>query len=315
VEERYRAMKKLIDPKVKEMSVEQKHALLKTEIALINKKFKKNMVSFGWNKEMNRIPFKSKELNRVTGGGVPCGRFSVIWGSKGSAKTTNCYDLVANAQKMGKTCLWIDFERSFDPIWAASQGVVVEELVVAPAFENAEQAMDMIIKLTKSKAIDLIIIDSIQGLSPVGEQETKKGVEKSLADDTMALLARKLSQFFRVSAGTVAESDCTVVLIGQTRMDLGGFITLEKLSGGNALEHWSSLTIHVRRGKAADAPTASEEVEEEDEDGNVKKKKKIKPIGIDMVARVDKSKVGPDEGKECHVKFLFGKGIEGDDQG
>jgi recombination protein RecA len=288
---------KKLDPEVKKMSLEEKQKLLRGEMALINKKFKKEMVSFGYKKELNRIPFKSEALNAITSGGVPCGRFSVIWGSKGSGKTTSCYDLVANAQALNKTCLWIDFERSFDPIWAGSQGVNVEDLTLAPAFENAEDAMDTIITLTKSKAVDLIIIDSIQGLSPLGEQETKKGVERSMAEDTMALLARKLSQFFRVSSGKVAESDCTVVMIGQTRMDLGGYITLEKLSGGNALEHWSSLTIHVRRGQKADAPTRKE-------DG--------KDIidGFDMVARVDKSKVGPDEGKDCHMKFRFGKGIE-----
>ena len=291
-------MKKL-DPEVKKLSSEEKMAILKNEVALINKKFKKNVVSFGHTKQLQRIPFKSAKLNEITGGGVPCGRFSVIWGSKGSGKTTNCYDLVANAQQMGKTCLWIDFERSFDPIWATTQGVTVEELLMAPAFDNAEQAMDLIISLTKSKAIDLIIIDSIQGLSPLGEQETKKGVERSMADDTMALLARKLSQFFRVSAGQVAESDCTVVMIGQTRMDLGGYITLEKLSGGNALEHWSSLTIHVRRGTKADAPTKMVDDKEVTD-------------GFDMVARVDKSKVGPDESKDCHIKFRFGKGIEND---
>lgn len=292
-------MKKLVDPEVKKLSPSAKMAILKQEVALINKRFKKQVVSFGQTKTLQRIPFKSVALNNITGGGVPCGRFSVIWGSKGSAKTTNCYDLVANAQGMGKTCLWIDFERSFDPIWAATQGVVVDDLLLAPAFDNAEQAMDMIISLTKSKAIDLIIIDSIQGLSPLGEQETKKGVEKSMVDDTMALLARKLSQFFRISAGQVAESDCTVVMIGQTRMDLGGYITLEKLSGGNALEHWSSMTLHVRRGQKADAPI-------KEVDG------KEVVDGFDIVARVDKSKVGPDETKTCHIRFRYGIGIEND---
>lgn len=303
-------MKKEKAEVVRKLSSEEKMAILRGEIALINKKHKREVISIGKYKELKRILFKSRAMNEITGGGVPRGRFTVIWGPKGSAKTTNCYDIVANAQQEGLACLWIDFERSFDPIWAAKQGVLVDDLLYAPAFDNAEQAMDVVIGLTKTKAIDVIVIDSIQGLSPIGEQETKKHVEKSTADDTMALLARKLSQFFRMSAGKVYESDCTVLLIGQTRMDLGGFITLEKLSGGHALEHWSSLTIHVRRGKGADAPTEIEEVEETDEEGNIKKKKKTKPIGFDMVARIDKSKIGADEGKECHVKFWFGKGIE-----
>ena len=282
---------------VRKLSPEEKKTILKREVALLNKKHGKEVVSFGWDKVLERIPFKSKQLNDITGGGVPCGRFSVLWGSKGSAKTTNCYDLVANAQKMGKTCLWMDFERSFDPVWAAKQGVIVDDLLMAPAFDNAEEAMDIVIGLTKKKAIDVIVIDSIQGLSPIGEQETKKGVERSMADDTMALLARKLSQFFRISAGSIAQADCTVVLIGQTRMDLGGYITLEKLSGGNALEHWSSLTIHIRRGPKADAPTKKEEGKDIVD-------------GFCMVARVDKSKIGADEGREAKINFRFGIGIE-----
>ena len=284
-------MRKL-DPEVKKMSKEEKIKLLKTEIALVNKKYGKEIVSFGTEKETTRIPFKSKALNDITGGGVPSGKFSVIWGAKGSGKTTICYDLVKTAQEQGKICAWIDLERSIDPTWAQAMGVNMSELLVAPKFENAEEAMDFIIALGKKKAIDLIIVDSIQGLSPKGEQETKKGIAKTLEDETIALLARKLSQFFRMSAAGIAESDCTVVMIGQTRMDIGGFITLEKLSGGNALEHWSSLTVHLRRGKKADAP-----------------KKKDELIGFDIVARIDKSKVGPDEGKQCHIPFYYGKGV------
>ena len=292
-------MVKQIDPEVKKLSKEEKRKLLRTEVALINKKFKREVITFGYDKVQEHIPFKSTALNEITGGGAPCGKFTVIWGPKGSSKTTCCYNIVANAQAMGKTCIWVDFERSFDPIWATTQGVIVDDLLMAPAFENAEQAMDTVISLLKTKAVDVVVVDSIQGMSPLGEQETKKGVERSMADDTMALLARKLSQFFRVSSYQVYESDCTFILIGQTRMDLGGYITLEKLSGGNALEHWSAMTIHVRRGAKADAPTRKEGDKEIID-------------GFDMVARVDKSKVGPNEGKESHIKFRFGVGIEED---
>jgi len=288
-------MKKL-DPEVKKMSQEEKKKLLENEVALINKKYKKTIVGFGNFREINRIPFRYKELNDITGGGVPTGRFSILWGAKGSAKTTNCYDLVEIAQKQGKLAYWVDLEQSFDPTYASYRGVNIKSLLIGNSFTNAEEAMDSIIGLTKKKLVDLVIIDSIQGLSPKGEQETKKGVEKSVEDDTMALLARKLSQFFRMSAAGVAESECTIVLIGQTRKDLGGFITLDRLSGGNALEHWSSLTVHLRRGKKANAP-----------------KKKDKIVGFDMVAKIDKSKVGPDEGKECHIPFYFGKEEENEE--
>ena len=312
-------MKKL-DPAVKTMSLKDKQALLKDEMALINKKFKREVVSFGYDREQTRIPFKNAKLNEKTGGGIPCGKFSVIWGSKGSCKTTLCYEIVASAQKLGKACVWIDFERSYSPIWAATQGVNVDDLIVAPAFESAETAMDTVISLMKTKAVDVVILDSIQGMSPMGEQATKKGVEKSLADDTMALIAKKLSQFFRVSAFQVWESNVTFVMIGQTRVDLGGFIALEKLSGGHALEHWSSFTMHSRRSSKALWPYEmvdpnaeplgeDDEIVDHEEIGGKKSKKVKRYTGFALTTRVDKSKVGADEGKECNLMFEYGKGI------
>ena len=301
------------------MTLKQKQDLLKGELALINKKFKREVVTFGYDRVQNRIPFRSTKLNESTGGGLPCGKFSVIWGSKGSCKTTLCYEVVASAQAIGKTCLWVDFERSYSPIWAAAQGVNVDDVIVAPAFEDAESAMDTLIKLVSTKAVDLVILDSIQGMSPVGEQHNKKGVEKSMVDDTMALIAKKLSQFFRKSSFSVWESDCTFVLIGQTRTDLGGFIKLDKLSGGNALEHWSCFTMNSRRAAKslwpyvmvdpnAEPQGEDDEVEEVEEGG--KKSKKIKRYtGFALTTRVDKSKVGADEGKQCNLIFEYGKGI------
>lgn len=310
-------MKKL-DPKVKGMSLEEKKELLKGELSLINKKFKRDVVTFGYDRVQNRIPFRNPKLNESTGGGVPCGKFSIIWGSKGSCKTTLCYEVVASAQSLGKTSLWVDFERSYSPIWAAAQGVNPDDVIIAPAFEDAESAMDTVISLVKTKAVDVVILDSIQGMSPVGEQHSKKGVEKSMADDTMALIAKKLSQFFRKSSFSVWESDCTFVLIGQTRTDLGGFIAFDKLSGGNALEHWSSFTMNSRRAAKSLWPyvmvdpnveaAEGDEVEEVEEGG--KKSKRIKRYtGFALATRVDKSKVGPDEGKTCNLIFEYGKGI------
>ena len=124
----------------------------------------------------------------------------------------------------------------------------------------------------------------------------------------MALLARKLSQFFRMSASGVAESNCTMVMIGQTRKDLGGFITLDRLSGGNALEHWSSMTVHFRRGKGANAPTKKIETDEISAKTGKNKTKSV-PIGFELVAKVNKSKVGSEEGNQAHIPFLFGQGI------
>ena len=294
-------MKKL-DPEVKKMTLKQKQELLKKEMAIINKKFKREVVTFGSKKEQNRIPFKNKDLNEKTSGGVPCGKFTVIWGDKGSCKTTTCYELVAQAQQMGKICLWVDFERSYSKPWAALQGVNLDDLIYAPAFEDAESAMDTVIKLLETKAVDMVVIDSIQGMSPIGEQETKKHVEKSMADDTMALIAKKLSQFFRRSSFQVWESDCTFILIGQTRIQLGKFVALAKLSGGHALEHWSSMTIHVSRTAKDQWPHIMVK-----DAGEAKSHKEY--TGFTVVATVDKSKVGPDEGKKSYIDFMYGQGM------
>ena len=283
---------------------EEKLESLGDTVALLNARFKKNVVQFGYAKVRERIPFRSEKMNEITGGGVPAGLFSVIWGPKGSTKTTDCYELVANAQKMNKRCYWIDLERSFDPVWAKINGVNVDDLIYGGSFATAEEALDTVLFLTRNNSIDLIILDSIQGLSPEGENYSKKGKEQSLKDDTMALIAKKLSQFFRMSASGVATSNCTMVMIGQTRKDIGGYITLDKLSGGNALEHWSSLTIKLRRGQKSDFPAISTKT------GNPVKasNENAEIIGLDIVALVEKSKVGPDEGKSCHVKFISGKG-------
>lgn len=290
--------------KEKPVTKNDKIAVLTDTIALMNAKYKRNVVSFGQEIERSTIPFKVNSVNEITSGGIPEGKFSVIWGSKGSAKTTSAYDLVANAQKKKKRCYWIDLERTFNVAWATKQGVDVKNLLLGEKFVTAEEALDSLIFLTKRNAIDFVVIDSIQGLSPEGEHQSKQGVEKGMSDDTMALVAKKLSQFFRMSSSGVALSNCTVLLIGQTRKDLGGYVTLDKLSGGNALEHWSALTIHLRRGTKADSPAVSSKT------GN-----KVKPnnpdakiIGFPLIVRVDKSKVGPDEGKICNIKFVYGEG-------
>jgi recombination protein RecA len=255
-----------------------------------------------------RIPFGNKQLDDLTGGGIPIGNFSVLWGPKGSAKTSIAYMLIAEAQKQNKICAFIDLERSFDTQRAQTFGVKTEDLVLANAFDTAEQSMDTLMTMCKEKVVDLIVLDSIQGLSSKGEQETKKGKEKSIEEDTMALLARKMSQFFRMSASSVSKGKVAVLLIGQSRMDLGGFIALEKLSGGNALQHWSCMTIHTRRGSKADAPTKKIELEEQDEDG-----KKIKMdivVGFNTVIKLEKTKVSSKmEGSEVEMPFFFDKGF------
>jgi len=230
-----------------------------------------------------------------------------LWGSKAAGKTSGCYDLIAHAQELGLMCELFDFEQSFDPVWAKTFGVDPEFLAIAK-FGTAEEGLDNVIDVCNAGLVDLIVIDSIQGMCPKGEIETKKGVEKSLEDDTMALLPRKLSKFFPKAAPSVNSSNCAVVLIGQTRMDLGSFVVLEQLSGGRALEHWSSLTMNCRRGKKDNAPSIKVDTGVKDKKTG-KNKIKTVPIGFEMVAKINKSKVGADEGKEARLPFYYGSGF------
>jgi RecA/RadA recombinase len=255
-----------------------------------------------------RQSFGYKCLDKLTGGGIVRGNCSVIWGSKGCGKTTIALKLIATAQKEGKIAAYLDVERSYDPVWAKSFGVDTEALVyvVCP---TAEAVMDTVIKLCKEKVVDVIVLDSVQGLSPHGEQyEGKADKERSVQDDTMALLARKLSQFFRMATPAIADAKCALLLIGQARMDLGSFIKMETLSGGHALMHNSRLILRMRRGQGADAPTEKVETGKITEKG--KPEMKNSAIGFDAVIHVNKSQLqGCTEGNEIHVPFYFADGI------
>jgi len=256
-----------------------------------------------------RQSFGYKCLDKLTGGGIIRGNCSVIWGSKGCGKTTIALKLIATAQKEGKIAAYLDVERSYDPIWAKTFGVDTENLVyvVCP---TAEAVMDTVIKLCKEKVVDVIVLDSVQGLSPHGEQyEGKADKEKSVQDDTMALLARKMSQFFRMATPYISDAKCALLLIGQARMDLGSFIKMETLSGGHALMHNSRLILRIRRGQGADAPVIKKETGKLTEKG--KPEMKSVPIGFDCVIHVNKSQIqGCTEGDEIHIPFLFDSGIK-----
>jgi recombination protein RecA len=215
----------------KELKKEEVNPNLKRVTNELTKQFGHEVIHFASEEpERERIPTGIPELDKMIKG-FPSGAFSVIWGNKGSTKSTTALYLIAQAQKLGKTCLYLDLETSFDNEWADKCGIDRNKLLIGH-FDNAEQALDTAIKMSKEKVIDVIILDSVQSLSPEGEQETKKGEEKSTGDDTMALLARRLSQFFRMDAAGNYKGNVTFILIGQSRMDLGGYIKLEKLSGG-----------------------------------------------------------------------------------
>ena len=288
----------------------EENVKLKTLLKDILKEHKGSVISMGNEvEEKERIPTGTPVDNAI-GGGIPCGLFSVAWGSKGCAKTSLAYSTIAEAQKLNKTCMFLDLEHSYDAKRAKTFGVNTEDLVVAE-FAKAEMTMDTIIKLCKEKAVGLIVLDSIQSMSPTGEQETKKGKDLSVEHDTQALLARKLGQFFRMSAHYVSTSKCAVLLIGQSRMSIGGYINIEMLSGGNALMHWASLIIKLRRGKGVDAPMKSyKQTFIDEETGKERYKTVNEPCGFNLVAKIDKTKIESSvEGTEIQLPFYFSGGF------
>jgi recombination protein RecA len=288
---------------VSEIVENKKLDALKNLMKAINKERGDSTIKFASEEtEPERISFGNEYLDRLTGGGIPHKRFSIIWGPKSAGKSSLCYNVVAEAQKQGKVCAYIDLERTFSPDWATKQGVDLNKLVLCSQYQNAEQAMDDFINITKNKVADLIILDSIQALSPKGEQETKKGKEKSLEDDTMALLARKLSQFFRIASHGVYMSNVAILLVGQARTNLGGFIAFDTLSGGHALAHWSSLTIYLGRGAKADAPTKKVK--------NTEGETVTVPIGFSTNFKIEKRKINSEpEGTVLQLPFYFATGF------
>jgi hypothetical protein len=191
-------------------------------------------------------------------------------------------------------------------------GVNLDELVLSQTIVTAEEAMDSIKKMAVDKVADLVVVDSIQAMSPKGEQETKKGKKKSIENDEMALLARKLGKFFRVTSADVFNAKMAVYLIGQVRQNLGGFFAFADLSGGNALKHWMSICTFSRKGQKADAPTKKEKKEIIAPDGTKHKKTVTTVLGFDCVLKMVKSHISDSvrEGEDIHLPFYFETGFK-----
>lgn len=292
---------------------EKKKAALDLVLRDINKSIGKNTVKYGIDeKAKDRMSFGVPSIDEFTGGGSVCGNFTVVFGPKDCGKTTLMYHKIAKAQREGKIVCYIDLEHTFSIERAEKLDVNLDELVLITGAECAEDAMDSIRKLAKANVVDLIIVDSIQAMSSEAEQQTKKGKEKSVRDDTMAQLARKLSQFFRMCATPVYKANISVVLIGQVRTKgIGSFYTFDGLSGGNALEHWMILCIQLRQGQKADAPQKKYKELFLDPAGKLHKVTKQDQIGFDCVAQIDKAHISGSKpkGSQIHIPFYTDGGF------
>jgi RecA/RadA recombinase len=243
-------------------------------------------------------------------GGFKKGAFSIIYGGMSCGKSTLALQTIANAQKDGFVCCYLDMERSFSKERAIQLGVNLQELVLVSTCQTAEDALEIIRTLSKDKVCDFLVLDSIQSMSPLGEQENK-GKQRELASAEMAQLARTLSKFFRVVAPDVFKAKMAVLLIGQIRLNLGSFIVRGELSGGEALKHFSYETIFMRRGQGADVPSQKVVEYYLDPDSKMHKESKNIPCGFDAVLKLTKTKSSTSalENSEIHLPFMYNRGF------
>jgi recombination protein RecA len=188
------------------------------------------------------IPTGSLALDLALGvGGVPRGRVTEIFGPESSGKTTLCQHIVAEAQKLGGTCAYIDMEHALDPAYAAKCGVDVDNLYISQP-DTGEQALEIAETLVRSGAVDVVVVDSVAALVPRAE------IEGDMGDATMGMQARLMSQALRKLSGAIKQTNTAMVFTNQLRQKIGVmFGNPETTTGGMALKFYASVRLDVRR--------------------------------------------------------------------